>query len=111
MSDYTTSPKASNPEPTVPLGTQPEVKVSLSEATGNGASVWRSISGPETKSPPKPATSSTGFGFFSKEDMKAGEKAAISTAFKKYVMSLCLRIAVLFCVNQHPSLLFLSHSI
>lgn len=111
MSDYTTSPKTSNPEPTAPQGTQPEVKISTSAATGNGASVWRSVSVPEPKSPPKPTTTSTGFGFFSKEDMKAGEKAAISTAFKKYVMSLCFRIALLFYLNQHPSLLFLSHSV
>lgn len=87
MSDYTTSPKTSNPEPAASPATQPDVKVSFSGPAGNGAPVWRSISGPETKSPPKPATTSSGFGFFSKEDMKAGEKAAISTAFKKYVMS------------------------
>ncbi|KAK1789406.1 hypothetical protein P4O66_015334 [Electrophorus voltai] len=82
LSDYGTSPNQSGQGPAA-SGTQPEVKVSLSGATGNGASVWRS-SDPDTKSSPKPGTT-TGFGFFSKEDMKAGDKTAISTAFKKFL--------------------------
>ncbi|XP_022522196.2 thyroid hormone receptor-associated protein 3 [Astyanax mexicanus] len=83
MSDYDTSPKQSGlAQP--PAGGQPEVKVSISGSSANSASLWRSI---ESKSPPKPASStSTGFGFFSKEDMKTGDKSAqISTAFKKFL--------------------------
>lgn len=54
---------------------------------GNGGSLWRSV-GPANKSPPQKTSTSTGFGFFSKDDMKAGDKSAsISTAFKKYVES------------------------
>ncbi|XP_072530373.1 thyroid hormone receptor-associated protein 3b isoform X2 [Salminus brasiliensis] len=82
MSDYGTSPKQSSQgQPSA--GAQPEVKVSISGTSGNGGSLWRSI---DSKSPPKPASTSTGFGFFSKEDMKAGDKSAqISTAFKKFL--------------------------
>ncbi|KAL7868404.1 hypothetical protein SRHO_G00097880 [Serrasalmus rhombeus] len=80
LSDYGTSPKQPNQGQTS-AGAQPEVKVSLTGASGNGASLWRSID--SSKSPPKQASSSSGFGFFSKEDMKAGDKSAqISTAFK-----------------------------
>ncbi|XP_017571410.1 thyroid hormone receptor-associated protein 3b isoform X1 [Pygocentrus nattereri] len=83
LSDYGTSPKQPNQGQTS-AGAQPEVKVSLTGASGNGASLWRSIDG--SKSPPKQASSSSGFGFFSKEDMKAGDKSAqISTAFKKFL--------------------------
>ncbi|XP_066523312.1 thyroid hormone receptor-associated protein 3b isoform X2 [Hoplias malabaricus] len=82
MSDYDTSPKQSNQGPKTSTA-QPDVKVSLSGASGNGASLWRSI---ESNSPPKPTSSSTGFGFFSKEDMKTTDKSAqISSAFKKFL--------------------------
>ncbi|TRY85955.1 hypothetical protein DNTS_032716, partial [Danionella cerebrum] len=78
LSDYETSPKRS-----APAAGQTEIKVSLSGGPGNGGPMWRSI-GSASKSPP-PKTS-TGFGFFSKEDLKPEDKSAsISTAFKKFL--------------------------
>ncbi|XP_034017174.1 thyroid hormone receptor-associated protein 3b isoform X2 [Thalassophryne amazonica] len=54
-----------------------------------GGPLWRtigSVSPPPSKSPKSgTAASFSGFGFFSKEDTKAGEKTVITTAFKKFL--------------------------
>ncbi|XP_068071213.1 thyroid hormone receptor-associated protein 3b isoform X3 [Danio rerio] len=80
MTDYDASPKR-----TAASAGPSDIKVSLSGNSGNGGSLWRSI-GPASKSPPAKTSTSTGFGFFSKEDMKTEDKSAsISTAFKKFL--------------------------
>ncbi|XP_026145464.1 thyroid hormone receptor-associated protein 3-like isoform X2 [Carassius auratus] len=62
-----------------------EITVSISGGSGNGGPLWRSI-GSAGKSPPAKTSSSTGFGGFSKEDLKTEDKSAsISTAFKKFL--------------------------
>lgn len=62
--------------------------MTTSGGAGNGGTLWRSIA-PANKSPPVKTSPSTGFGYFSKDDLKAGgdTSASISTAFKKYVES------------------------
>ncbi|XP_051519398.1 thyroid hormone receptor-associated protein 3-like isoform X2 [Myxocyprinus asiaticus] len=83
LSDYDGSPKRSGNATST--GGQSEAKVSLSGGAGNGGSLWRSI-GPASKSPPAKESTSACFGFFSKEETKAGDKSAsISTAFKKFL--------------------------
>ncbi|RXN19160.1 thyroid hormone receptor-associated 3-like protein [Labeo rohita] len=81
LTDYDTSPKRN----AASAGGQPEIKVSISGGAGNGGPLWRSI-GPASKSPPAKTSTSSGFGFFSKEDAKTEDKSAsISTAFKKFL--------------------------
>uniref|UniRef100_A0A8C2KPN7 Thyroid hormone receptor associated protein 3b n=1 Tax=Cyprinus carpio TaxID=7962 RepID=A0A8C2KPN7_CYPCA len=81
LADYDTSPKRNAPS----AGGQTEVKVSISGGSGNGGPMWRSI-GPASKSPLAKTSTSPGFGFFAKEDVKTEDKSAsISTAFKKFL--------------------------
>ncbi|XP_055075324.2 thyroid hormone receptor-associated protein 3b [Misgurnus anguillicaudatus] len=83
LGDYGASPKRSGNAAST--GGPTEIKVSLSGGSGNGGPLWRSV-GPATKSPPPKTSASSGFGFFSKEDNKGGDKSAsISTAFKKFL--------------------------
>lgn len=59
---------------------------SESKGPGSGGSMWKSIgsSSPPATSPKSSGQSSSfGFGFFSKEEAKVGDKTVISTAFKK----------------------------
>ncbi|XP_074469620.1 thyroid hormone receptor-associated protein 3b isoform X6 [Sebastes fasciatus] len=84
--DYDASPKRISPEtkkedsPTSPDGKGP--------ASSSG-SLWKTIgtASPPAKSPTKSGqtASFSGFGFFSKEDAKCGDKAGISAAFKKFL--------------------------
>lgn len=81
--DYDTSPKRTSPkEEEAPTG--PE-----SKGPGSAGPLWKSIGSvsPPAKSPTKPGQTAcfSGFGFFSKEDSKVGDKTVISAAFKKYV--------------------------
>lgn len=61
-----------------------------SKGPGSSAPLWKTVgnvsSSPE-ESPTKSGqmASGSGFGFFTKEDAKAGDKTVISAAFKKYV--------------------------
>ncbi|XP_073677832.1 thyroid hormone receptor-associated protein 3b isoform X2 [Garra rufa] len=81
LTDYDASPKRN----ATSVAGQPEIKVSISGGSGNGGPLWRSI-GPASKSPPAKTSTSSGFGFFSKEDLKTEDKSAsISTAFKKFL--------------------------
>ncbi|XP_046875026.1 thyroid hormone receptor-associated protein 3b isoform X2 [Hypomesus transpacificus] len=59
-----------------------------SGGANSGGALWRTVSSPPpSKSPPKTGTAAFGgFGFFSKDDAKpAGDKTAISSAFKKFL--------------------------
>ncbi|KTG30374.1 hypothetical protein cypCar_00009146 [Cyprinus carpio] len=81
LTNYDASPKRK----AASSGGLSEIKVSISGGSGNGGPLWRSI-GPASKSPPAKTSSSTGFGSFSKEDLKTEDKSAsISTAFKKFL--------------------------
>ncbi len=98
LTDYDASPKRKAASSSGPS----EIKVSISGA-GNGGTLWRSI-GPASKSPPAKASSSAGFGLFSKEDLKTEDKSAsISTAFKKYVFA--------FGFGCFPSLYFVLQAV
>lgn len=83
--DYDASPKQASPDDKKEeASSDPDSK----EATSGGA-VWKSVSrgSPSDKSPTKSGETGaySGFGFFSKEDAKDGDKNVISAAFKKYV--------------------------
>ncbi|KAA0709994.1 Thyroid hormone receptor-associated protein 3 BCLAF1 and THRAP3 family member 2 [Triplophysa tibetana] len=84
LSDYDISPKRSGNSSSA--GGQQEIKVTTSGGAGNGGTLWRSIA-PANKTPPVKTSPSSGFGFFSKDDLKAGgdTSASISTAFKKFL--------------------------
>ncbi|XP_062342451.1 thyroid hormone receptor-associated protein 3b isoform X2 [Osmerus eperlanus] len=59
-----------------------------SKGANSGGALWRTVSSPPpSKSPPQTGTAAFGgFGFFSKDDAKpAGDKTAISSAFKKFL--------------------------
>ncbi|XP_047238940.1 thyroid hormone receptor-associated protein 3b isoform X2 [Girardinichthys multiradiatus] len=62
---------------------------SESKGPGSGGPLWKSIGSvsPPAKSPSKSAQTASfgGFGFFSKEDAKAGDSTGISAAFKKFM--------------------------
>ncbi|XP_032390790.1 thyroid hormone receptor-associated protein 3b isoform X3 [Etheostoma spectabile] len=85
--DYDTSPKRISPEtkkedaPTSP----PEE----GKGSASGGPLWKTIGTvtPPAKSPTKSGqtASFSGFGFFSKEDAKCGDKTVISAAFKKFL--------------------------
>ncbi|XP_014034128.2 LOW QUALITY PROTEIN: thyroid hormone receptor-associated protein 3 [Salmo salar] len=84
LSDYNTSPKRSSPAVGAKQG-KSDSKGSLWRTMGSTGSV------PSTKSPPDstkagPTASTSGFGFFGKEDpTRADDKTAISSAFKKFL--------------------------
>ncbi|KAM4538638.1 thyroid hormone receptor-associated protein 3b isoform 1-T2 [Odontesthes bonariensis] len=85
--DYDASPKAASPEPNKedsPPG--PESQGSNMEG---GGPLWKTVGSPTppAKSPTKSGqtASFSGFGFFSKEEPKAGDKTVISAAFKKFL--------------------------
>ncbi|XP_053189855.1 thyroid hormone receptor-associated protein 3b isoform X2 [Scomber japonicus] len=85
--DYDASPKRISPE------TDKKEDVtsgSESKGAGTGGSLWRTIgtvSSPPVESPTKSGqtASFSGFGFFSKEEAKSGDKTVISAAFKKFL--------------------------
>uniref|UniRef100_A0A1A7XZ53 Thyroid hormone receptor associated protein 3b n=1 Tax=Iconisemion striatum TaxID=60296 RepID=A0A1A7XZ53_9TELE len=80
--DYDTSPKRGNPE-------LKKEAAPTSESKGSGGPLWKTIGSPPpaAKSPTRSeqTASFSGFGFFSKEDMKAGDGSGISAAFKKFL--------------------------
>ncbi|KAM4630620.1 thyroid hormone receptor-associated protein 3b isoform 2-T2 [Polymixia lowei] len=87
--DYDTSPKKTSPRVSLPVGTRDDAP---SGPDGKGGPLWKTIgSAPApaapTKSPPTSGqtASFSGFGFFSKEDAKSGDKTVISSAFKKFL--------------------------
>uniref|UniRef100_A0AAY4DRH1 Thyroid hormone receptor-associated protein 3 n=1 Tax=Denticeps clupeoides TaxID=299321 RepID=A0AAY4DRH1_9TELE len=91
LTDYeaTTSPQGHPSSQNASAEAKPvsEHKSPVPAASGNSGTLWKSVD-PSTqspKSPPKPPGTSTGFGFFSKGDMKPGEKLAFSSALKKYM--------------------------
>uniref|UniRef100_A0A1A8Q115 Thyroid hormone receptor associated protein 3b n=2 Tax=Nothobranchius rachovii TaxID=451742 RepID=A0A1A8Q115_9TELE len=79
--DYDTSPKRANPEL--------KEDAPASESKGSGGPLWKTIGSPPpaAKSPTRSeqTASFSGFGFFSKEDMKAGDGSGIPAAFKKFL--------------------------
>uniref|UniRef100_A0A3Q3JFT4 Thyroid hormone receptor associated protein 3b n=1 Tax=Monopterus albus TaxID=43700 RepID=A0A3Q3JFT4_MONAL len=78
--DFDPSPKRTSPKKEdAPSG--PE-----SKGPGSGGPLWRTI-GSASLSPAKSPSSAdfSGFGFFSKEDAKAGDKDMISAAFKRFL--------------------------
>lgn len=85
--DYDASPKQSSPQASVAAGAKEDPSAgSDGQGPSSGGPMWKTIgSVPATKSPTKtgPTASFSGFGFFSKEDSKTGDKTAISSAFKK----------------------------
>ncbi|KAG9334221.1 hypothetical protein JZ751_008469 [Albula glossodonta] len=102
LTDYNTSPKRSSPQlrSAVIVGQgggaastsatsqpSPTPTPKNSSSSSNSAPPWQGGgTAPSGKSPPeKSPTVFPGFGFFSKEDHRAGDKNAISTAFKKFL--------------------------
>ncbi|KAF7667263.1 hypothetical protein LDENG_00070030 [Lucifuga dentata] len=90
--DYDTSPKQTSPETSLSAGKKEGASSGPdSKGPASGGPLWRTIGGASspgpTKSPTKsgPASSFSGFGFFSKEDSNAGDKTVISAAFKKFL--------------------------
>ncbi|XP_033492475.2 thyroid hormone receptor-associated protein 3b isoform X3 [Epinephelus lanceolatus] len=83
--DYDASPKRNSPE------TKKEDGPTGIEGKGpaSGGPMWKTIgtASPPAKSPTKSGqtASFSGFGFFSKEDGKSGDKTVISAAFKKFL--------------------------
>uniref|UniRef100_A0A1A8HL21 Thyroid hormone receptor associated protein 3b n=1 Tax=Nothobranchius korthausae TaxID=1143690 RepID=A0A1A8HL21_9TELE len=79
--DYDTSPKRANPEL--------KQDAPALESKGSGGPLWKTIGSPPpaAKSPTRSeqTASFSGFGFFSKEDMKAGDGSGIPAAFKKFL--------------------------
>lgn len=84
--DYNPSPKQTSPDAKKEeAGGSPEGK-----GSGAGGPLWKSVSStspPPSKSSPLSGQTASfgGFGFFSKDDPKSGDKTVISAAFKKYV--------------------------
>ncbi|XP_067351875.1 thyroid hormone receptor-associated protein 3b isoform X2 [Channa argus] len=81
--EYDTSPKRASPKKEDPT-CGPEGK-----GPGSGGPLWKTIgsASPPAKSPTKSGQTGpfSGFGFFSKEDVKDGDKTVISAAFKKFL--------------------------
>lgn len=79
--DFDASPKRGSPD-------FKKEEVPDSKGPGGG-SLWKTVGSPSppAKSPTKSGqtASFSGFGFFSKEEAKAGDSTVISAAFKKYV--------------------------
>lgn len=83
--DYDASPKQASPDDKKEgASSDPDSK---GAAGGGGGALWKSVGrgSPPEKSPSKSGESGSygGFGFFSKEDAKDGDKNVISAAFKK----------------------------
>lgn len=78
--DYETSPKLASPD---------DKKEEASSDPDSKGALWKSVGrgSPPDQSPTKSGETGAygGFGFFSKEDAKDGDKNVISAAFKKYV--------------------------
>lgn len=96
--DYDASPKQASPDDKKDgASSDPDAK-----GASSGGTLWKSVGrvSPPDKSPTKSGDSGTygGFGFFSKEEAKEGEKNVISAAFKKYVRYFLKRLpAAAFC--------------
>ncbi|XP_037549096.1 thyroid hormone receptor-associated protein 3b isoform X2 [Nematolebias whitei] len=80
--DFDASPKRGSP------GFKKE-EVPESKGPGSGGPLWKTVgsSSPPAKSPTKSGqtASFSGFGFFAKEEAKAGDNTVISAAFKKFM--------------------------
>ncbi|KAM3858014.1 thyroid hormone receptor-associated protein 3b [Diretmus argenteus] len=97
--DYDASPKQSSPQSSLAAGSKEDTSTGPEgKGPASGGPLWKTIGttppapAPPTKSPPTksptksgPTTSFSGFGFFSKEDARVGDKAMISSAFKKFM--------------------------
>ncbi|XP_078123218.1 thyroid hormone receptor-associated protein 3b isoform X3 [Sander vitreus] len=85
--DYDTSPKRISPE--IKKEDAPTSPPDEGKGPGSGGPLWKTIGtvSPPVKSPTKSGqtASFSGFGFFSKEDAKCGDKTVISAAFKKFL--------------------------
>ncbi|XP_028453046.1 thyroid hormone receptor-associated protein 3b isoform X2 [Perca flavescens] len=85
--DYDTSPKRISPE--IKKEDAPTSPPDEGKGPGSGGPLWKTIGtvSPPAKSPTKSGqtASFSGFGFFSKEDAKCGDKTVISAAFKKFL--------------------------
>lgn len=114
--DYDTSPKRTSPD----SKKEDASTGSDGKGSGSGGPLWKtigSVSSPPEKSPTKTGQAApfSGFGFFSKEDVKAGDKTVISAAFKKYVCSFLsyLTLITLFSLsffsNDSSTLFFFKH--
>uniref|UniRef100_A0A671U460 Thyroid hormone receptor associated protein 3b n=1 Tax=Sparus aurata TaxID=8175 RepID=A0A671U460_SPAAU len=81
--DYDTSPKRTSPD------IKKEDPSDDGKGPGSGGPLWKTIGtvSPPAKSPTMSGqtASFSGFGFFSKEDAKGGDKTMISAAFKKFL--------------------------
>ncbi|XP_034747812.1 thyroid hormone receptor-associated protein 3b isoform X3 [Etheostoma cragini] len=85
--DYDASPKRISPE--TKKEDAPTSSPDEGKGPGSGGPLWKTIGtvSPPAKSPTKSGqtASFSGFGFFSKEDAKCGDKTVISAAFKKFL--------------------------
>ncbi|XP_041867970.1 thyroid hormone receptor-associated protein 3b [Melanotaenia boesemani] len=83
--DYEASPKRSTPD----IKKEDPPSAAESKGPGSGGPMWKTIG--STTPPPKSPTKSgqtasfSGFGFFSKEDVKDEDKTGISAAFRKFL--------------------------
>lgn len=108
--DYDTSPKRPSPD----AKKEDASTGSDGKGPGSGGPLWKTIGNapsPTEKSPTKSGQTASfgGFGFFSKEDAKAGDKTVISAAFKKYVcyfLSYLTVITLLFHFSNNLWTLF-----
>nr|XP_023677018.1 thyroid hormone receptor-associated protein 3 isoform X2 [Paramormyrops kingsleyae] len=89
LTDYNSSPKRASPAVrSAVIISQGATGPGHPGTSGNSGAPWQSTGPtPSSKSPAEksPTATFSGFGLFSKEDHRAGEKAAISTAFKKFL--------------------------
>lgn len=111
--DYDASPKRASAE------TKKDDAPSGLDGKGIGGPLWKSVgtvSPPASKSPTKSGQTASfgGFGFFSKEEAKAGDKTVLSAAFKKYVQAFsspywnvnCIVFSLIFLTNYERYLSF-----
>ncbi|KAM9738352.1 thyroid hormone receptor-associated protein 3b isoform 1-T2 [Menidia menidia] len=86
--DYEGSPKAGSPEASREESPPPRPD-SKGSASGSSGALWKSVGSttPPAKSPTRAGqtASFSGFGFFTKDEAKAGDKTVISAAFKKFL--------------------------
>ncbi|XP_061090883.1 thyroid hormone receptor-associated protein 3 isoform X5 [Conger conger] len=91
LTDYSASPKRASPQmrsAVVSVPGQPSPTPKSSGSSTNSAAPWHGGgTAPPAQSPKQksPTAAFSGFGFFSKEDHRAGDKSAISAAFKKFL--------------------------
>ncbi|KAM4550093.1 thyroid hormone receptor-associated protein 3b isoform 2-T2 [Fundulus diaphanus] len=88
--EYDTSPKRRSPDSKKEDPASPGSKGSGGSGGGSGGgTLWKTVGSvsPPAKSPSKSGQTASfgGFGFFSKEEAKAGDSAVISAAFKKFM--------------------------